>query len=127
MNNCSFSGRITKDPELKTAESGKKYVRFCLAVKRRVKSGEHPQSDFIDCLAWEKTAEIMVKYCKKGDLVGITGRLQTNPYEKDGEKRKSIDVIVNEIDFLGGNKPSEQNDSNPSEQIADEGELPFEV
>lgn len=126
MNNVSLSGRLTKDIELNKTQGGKYYTRFCLAVKRRVKSGEHPQSDFIDCVAWEKTAEILAKYCNKGDQINVSGRIQTNAFEKDGEKRKSTDVIVSEIDLLGtvgGGKEEKAQD----DQVEQAEPLPFEI
>ena len=118
MNNCVFNGRLTKDPELKTSQNGKSYARFCIAVKRISKSGDHPQSDFIDCLAWEKTADIIVKYCSKGDLIGVIGRLQTRLTDN---KTKIVELIVTEIDLIGGKKTAE------ADSPEQEPSLPFEV
>jgi single-strand DNA-binding protein len=101
MNNCNFIGRLTKDPELKATKSGKSVTSFCIAVNRRVKSGEQAQADYIDCVAWDKTAEIICKYFSKGSPIGLNGRLQTRTYEKDGEKRKVTELMVNEFDFVG--------------------------
>jgi single-strand DNA-binding protein len=101
MNNCNFIGRLTKDPELKATKSGKSVTSFCIAVNRRVKSGEQAQADYIDCVAWDKTAEIICKYFSKGSPIGINGRLQTRTYEKDGEKRKVTELMVSDFDFVG--------------------------
>ena len=127
MNNCSFSGRITKDPELKATEGGTTYLKFCLAVKRFVKSGEHPQSDFIDCVAWNKTAELIKAYCKKGSLIGVTGRLQSNTYDKNGEKRKSVEIIVNELDFIDTKNGEGEQSPAPAPTAPNAAELPFEI
>ena len=132
MNNCTFNGRLTKDPELKTTQRGKKYTRFCLAVKRRVKSGDHPQSDFIDCIAWDKTAEIITQYCSKGSQLGVVGRLQTNVYENNGEKRKSFDIVVLDVDLIGGGKSSssqteETAPQTDSDEYIFDPNLPFQV
>lgn len=124
MNNCSFFGRLTREPELSTSQEGKYYTRFCLAVKRRSKDNNHPQSDFIDCIAFDKLAEIINEYCSKGDQIGVIGRMQTSSYDKDGEKRKSFDLIVSEVDLVGGGKetkaqePQKEQDPEP---------LPFEI
>lgn len=101
MNNCNFIGRLTKDPELKATKSGKSVTSFCIAVNRRVKSEEQAQADYIDCVAWDKTAEIICKYFSKGSPIGLNGRLQTRTYEKDGEKRKVTELMVSEFDFVG--------------------------
>lgn len=112
MNICSFTGRITKDPELKTAQNGSNYLKFCLAVKRRAKSGDHPISDFVDCIAFDKTAELIATYCKKGAMIGVSGRLQTGSYEVNGEKRKSSEIVVIELDFLEPkSQPAKTDDS----------------
>ena len=127
MNNCTFSGRLTKDPELLKSQEGKYYTRFCLAVKRRVKDNNHPQSDFIDCIAFEKTAEIISQYCKKGSQIGVIGRMQTNSYDKDGEKRKSFDLIVNEVDLIGGGKETKAQEEPAPQEPQELEPLPFEI
>ena len=134
MNICNFTGRITKDPEIKTAQNGNTYLKFCLAVKRRAKSGDHPISDFIDCIAFDKTAELISKYCKKGSLIGVSGRLQTNSYEVNGEKRKSSEIVVIELDFLdpksSDTQPEKREDSSLTDEPIDINTgvgLPFEL
>lgn len=129
MNTCNFTGRLTKDPELKTTQSGKSVTSFCIAVNRRSKSGEQPQADFIDCVAFEKTAEIICKYLSKGSPIGLTGRLQTRTYDKDGEKRKVTELVVNEFDFIGS-KSSESKAETETAATAEDTftpSLPFEV
>lgn len=97
MNNVNLIGRLTKDPELKFGQSGKAYSRFSLAVARPHSKGE---ADFINCVAFGKTAEAIGEYLKKGGKVGISGRLQMNKYEVNGEKRTTYDVVIETIEFL---------------------------
>ena len=129
MNNCIFIGRFTKDPELKSTQSGKNVTSFCIAVNRRVKSGEHAQADYIDCVAWDKTAGRICKYFKKGSPIAVTGRLQTRSYEKDGNKVKVTELVVLEFDFIG----SKSSDNKAQTETAATAEdtftpsLPFEV
>lgn len=100
MNIVMLIGRLTSDPELKQNE---KYTqcKFTLAVNR-IKEG----TDFISCIAWNKQAEAINKYLKKGSQVAIEGRIQTGSYEdKQGNKRYTTDVIVQGINFIGSNEP----------------------
>lgn len=116
LNDCNFIGRLTRDPELKTVSSGAVYTRFCIAVDKPNKDKDgNRSSDFIDCVAWGKKAETITTYLKKGALVGVNGRLETSTFEKNGEKRKSSDILVVSIDFL--NKPERDNGD----------DLPFET
>lgn len=125
MNNCVFTGRLTKDPELKTTQSGKKYTRFCLAVDGIKDKDGNKTADFVDCIAWNKSAEIIAQYARKGSKLGISGRYHTTTYEKDGEKRKAVDIVVNEFDLLDS-KPKDQAQTEPA-ATTEEPELPFEV
>lgn len=108
MNKVSLIGRLTKDIELRyTANTQKAMARFTLAVNRLKKEDG---ADFINCIAWGKTAEIMEKYVKKGHLIGITGRIQTGSYEKDGHKVYTTDVMVEGMEFL----ERREKESNPA-------------
>ena len=118
MNICNFIGRLTKDPELKTTQTNKKYIRFCLAVDGIKDKDGNKSSDFIDCIAWNKTAEIIAQYCSKGSQLGVNGRLHTTTYEKDGDKRKVFEIIVNEFTLLGGSKSSSNDPEAPAEDPA---------
>lgn len=97
MNVIILTGRLTRDPELKFGQSGKAYSRFTLAVDRPMQKGE---TDFINCVAFGKTAELIGEYLRKGRKAGVTGRLQMGKYEVNGEKRTSYDVVVDTIEFL---------------------------
>lgn len=128
MNNCTFTGRLTKDPELKTTQSGKKYLRFCLAVDGIKDKDGNKTADFVDCIAWNKSGEIIAQYARKGSKLGISGRLHTTTYDKDGEKRKSVDVVVNEFELLDSKlkDQAEQPQELPQEQ-PDQAEIPQEL
>lgn len=136
INDCTFIGRLTYDPEIKTTPKGSVYTRFCIAVEKPNKDKDgNKSSDFIDCVAWGKKAESITSYVKKGNLVGINGRLETSTYEKNGEKRKSFDILVVTIDFIGKvESKAQENDTEPpreqismEETVEDPVSLPFEV
>lgn len=101
MNSINLTGRLVKDPEaITTTSGGAKYARFTLAVARiGVKEGQQA-ADFIPCIAWNKTAEILTTYCKKGQMLGVNGRLSATPYEKDGQKRTAFDVVAVSLEML---------------------------
>ena len=82
INNVTLVGRLTKDPELKYTPSNVAVATFTLAVNRNFKgaNGER-EADFINCMMWRKQAELFAEWCKKGNLVGVTGRIQTRNYE----------------------------------------------
>ncbi len=106
MNLVVLTGRLTRDPELKFGQSGKAYSRFSLAVDRPMQKGE---ADFINCVAFGKTAELIGEYLRKGRKVGVQGRIQMNRYEVNGEKRTSYDVLVDSIEFLESKSASGDN------------------
>ena len=112
MNIIALSGRLTKDPELKSGQSGKAYARFTLAVDRPMQKGE---ADFINCVAFGKTAELIGEYLRKGRKVGVIGRLQMSKYEVNGEKRTSYDVVVDTIEFLESRNNSQVEEVTTSE------------
>lgn len=97
MNRVALIGRITKDLELRFTQTQMAVCRFTLAVDRKKKDSG---TDFITCTAFGKVAEILQKYVRKGHLLGITGHIQTGSYEKNGQKTYTVDVIVEEFDFL---------------------------
>ena len=98
MNNCNFTGRLTKDPELKRTSGGTAVLDFTLAVDRRDKD---KHTDFIPCKAWTQTAETMSNYLRKGSLIAINGRLESRSYDaNDGSKRTVYEIVVNSFEFL---------------------------
>ena len=121
MNIVTLIGRLTKDPEIKYGSSGKAYARFTLAITRPLNKEE---TDFINCVAFGKTAELIEKYVKKGNRFGVVGRLQVGSYEKDGEKRITTDVMVDQIEFLESKSESSES---PKKQAAKKTEdIPYE-
>lgn len=101
MNNVSLIGRLTTATELKYTQSGTAYTRFSIAVDRSyAKQGEERQTDFINIIAWGKTAEFVCKYFMKGQRIGITGEIRTGSYTaQDGTKRYTTDVVANGVYF----------------------------
>lgn len=102
MNNVNITGRLTKDPEIRKTQNGTSVASFTLACRRRFKAQEgQPDADFIRCVAWGKTAELIGNYVKKGSQIGVNGRIQTGSYEgKDGKRVFTTDVVVENLDFL---------------------------
>ena len=101
LNQTVIVGRIVKDPELKETDSGKKVTNITLAVPRSFKNmnGEY-ETDYIPCVLWKGVAESTTQYCKKGDLVGIKGRIQSRSYETEEEKRYVVELIAEQVTFL---------------------------
>ncbi len=100
MNKVILIGRLTKDAELLKPTGADVMTRFCVAVRRRF--AKENKTDFINCVAWEKTAEFIYKYFKKGDMIGICGSLRVEKYEKDGETRYNTCVNAEDAYFCGG-------------------------
>ena len=106
MNNWNGVGRITADPELRVTETGVEVCNFTVAINRKFKNsqGEY-DTDFINCVAFKKTANLIGDYIKKGDLIGITGRIQTRNYDnKEGKKVYITEVVVDQVEFLSPKK-----------------------
>ena len=106
LNNAVIVGRIVQDPELKETERGGKLANIVLAVPRSFKNsnGEY-ETDFINCTLWRGIAESTVEYCKKGDLVGIKGRIQTRDVELEDETHKKyVEVIAEKVTFLSSKR-----------------------
>ena len=99
MNHVALHGRIARDPEIKTTQSGTQFARLSIAVDRITK--EERKADFIPCLAWGKTAEFIGKYFQKGQEILAEGRIQTGSYEKDGRKVYTTDVVIDRVEFCG--------------------------
>lgn len=104
MNNVQLMGRLTYDPELRTTSNGTSVLRFQVACNRPAVKGKEQESDFIDCIAWRKTAEFIAKYFKKGSMILVSdGTITTSNFtDKDGNKRKSVEVTANGVEFCGG-------------------------
>ena len=105
LNQVVMVGRLVKDPELKESEGGKKYTSITLAVPRSYKNmdGEY-DTDFIDVVLWDGIAENAFEYCKKGDLIGVKGRIETGSYEQEERKKYYTNIIAEKITFLSSKK-----------------------
>ena len=100
LNSICIMGRLTAAVELRRTNTGNAVCGFALAVNRYAKAGEQAQTDFIDCVAWGKTAEFICKYFTKGQQMAVRGRLQTRNYEdRSGNKRKAVEVVCKEAFF----------------------------
>ena len=110
MNRCILTGRLTKNPELRTTKSGTNLCEFTLATNRPVIRDGEKAADFINCIVWNQQAETLCKYQKKGNMIAVFGELRNDSYEVNGEKKYKSYVIVNNIEFLES-KPKEQSAS----------------
>lgn len=114
-------GRMTRDPELRYTSGGKAYTNFTLAVQKT-----RDEAEFIDCVAWEKTAETIAEYFRKGNRILIQGRLSTSSYEQNGEKRKSTKVQVFSFEFVDNKNSGNSQNNNRNNYEDDEDEsFPF--
>lgn len=104
-------GNLTRDPELRSTPGGQSVCSFSLALNRSYKdnsSGEWKEAtDFVDVTAWAGLAERVAQYCQKGKQVLVSGRLQSSSWEQDGAKRSKVEVVANDVTFLGGGGQSE--------------------
>ncbi len=107
LNQIILVGRLVRDPELREYDKGK-VSKVVVAVPRAYKNvnGEY-ETDFLECTLWQGVAENTVMYCKKGDLIGVRGRLQSNNYEKDGHMVYKTEVLAEKITFLSNKKQEE--------------------
>ena len=110
INRVVLVGRLTKDPELRYTPSGVPMARFTVAVNRPFSNQQgEKEADFIGCIAWRKQAENLANFMKKGSLISVSGRLQTNSYEnQQGQKVYTWEIVVDEVGFLESKKDSAQ-------------------
>lgn len=139
MNKVNLVGRLTRDPEVRysTGENATATARFSVAVNRRFKNAEgNYDADFINCVAFGKTAEFIEKYFNKGMSIGLSGRIQTGSYtNKDGVKVYTTDVVVEETEFVESKNGGNANGNSSNASNANDGftnipdgvdeELPF--
>lgn len=119
LNTVALMGRLTRDPELKTAQSGVSFATFGLAVDNGF--GENKRTDFFEVIAWRKTGELAAAYLRKGALIGLRGRLEQQRWQdENGKNRSSVKVVAEDITF--GEKKKEEPELVPFEG---DGELPF--
>ena len=102
LNQVVMVGRLTKEPEIRETENGTKVTNITIAIPRPYKNdvGEY-ETDFIDCVLWKDVAENTCEYCKKGDLLGVRGRVQMRTIEsKEGDSIRKMDIFAERITFL---------------------------
>lgn len=115
MNTSNLIGRFVKDPELRYTQNGVAIASGTIAVKRPFKNNGEYESDFINTVAFKKTAELVAQHFKKGDMIGVTGRIQTRKYENnEGRTIYVTEVVIENITFLP--KSSQSNESTTSNQ-----------
>ena len=132
LNRIIIMGRLVRDPELRTTQSGVSVTSFTLAVDRDFKnrdSGEK-STDFIDVVAWRQTGEFVSKYFTKGSMAVVSGRLQMRDWtDRDGNRRKSAEVVADNVYFGESKGTSEKPGKNGASVFAelevDDGDLPF--
>ena len=121
LNHITLMGRMVRDPELRSTQSGTPVCSFTLACDRdfKTKDSGEKETDFIDCVAWRSTAEFVSKYFTKGRMMAVTGRLQIRDWvDKEKNKRRSAEILVDNA-YFGDSKPKDE----PPEPVpfADEG------
>ena len=111
LNQVVLVGRLTQDPEAVTLEGGHKKSAFNIAVPRSYKNsnGEY-ETDFIRCVLWDVIASSTQEHCKKGDIVGIKGRIQVTSYEEKGIKKYLTEVVAEKVTFLSSKKDEKTDD-----------------
>ena len=135
MNKVFLVGRMARDPEIRYTNEGTSITKFSIAVDRAVKKDSEQQTaDFPSCVAFGKTAEFIEKYFRKGNRIGIVGRIQTGNYtDKDGKKIYTTDVVAENVEFVESRaaasaEPAKKEASNDfvrvPDDVGDEG-LPF--
>ena len=122
MNIVTLTGNIGKDLELQTSNTGTSYLRFNLAVKDDFKKDV---TNWIPCVCFGKTAELVDQYCSKGSKIGVIGSWNVNQSEKDGEKRTYHSVTVNRVEFLGSKNNSDGGKSSTKSVVEDDDDFPF--
>lgn len=125
LNHICLQGRITKDPEMRRTANGKAVTSFTIAVDRNFAKGE---SDFFDCVSWDKQGEFVSNHFAKGKMILISGRLQKRKWEdKNGNKRETAEIVTEDVYFCDSKKS--ETESVPSNQFAmlddDDSQLPF--
>jgi len=120
MNKIILVGRLTRDPEVRSTSAGFATANFTVAVSRNFKNKDgNYDADFLPCVAFRNTADFVSKHFKKGNLIGVEGRVQTRNYDaQDGTKRYVTEVVVENIEFVGGKNESSSSEYNNSSDSA---------
>ncbi len=119
FNQVTLMGNLTRDPELRTTPNGQSVCSFSLALNRSYKGSDGnwvEATDYVDVVAWGPLGERVSQYVTKGRPVLVSGRLQSRSWEQDGQKRSKVEVVANDVTFLGGR--GEGGESNPNSSSA---------
>lgn len=120
MNRTILVGRLTADPELRTTPNGIATTRITVAVNRIPNANGERVADFINVVVWRRQAENVAKFCSKGSLVGIEGRIQSRSYDaQDGNRRYVTEVIADNVTFLGSRQSNGGGSYAPSDSMSD--------
>ena len=115
LNRVVLMGRLVADPELKTTNTGISVTSFRIAVDRPKRKGEDkPETDFFNCTAWNHNAEFINDMFSKGEMITVVGNLRSSTFEKNGEKRSSVEIKVNEVHFPGTRRKTEGENNSES-------------
>lgn len=126
INNVVLVGRLTRDPELRKTQSGTSVLSFTTAVNRKFKNEGQPEADFINCVAWNQTADFLARYATKGSLVGIEGRIQTRNYEdKTGNRVYVTEVVAESVQLLESKAEAEKRNNQEQMYYEDKVEEEF--
>lgn len=116
LNHIIIMGRMAKEPELRTTNSGKSVASFSVAVERDLAQDGKRECDFIDCVAWGKTGEFVSKYFTKGKMICVEGRMQNRDWtDKSGNKRRSTEIIASGVHFCGDSANGAQASQQPQQ------------
>ncbi|CAN5436873.1 hypothetical protein BH10PAT3_BH10PAT3_2050 [soil metagenome] len=110
FNQVTLMGNLTRDPELRSTPNGQSVCSFSLALNRSYKGADgnwQEATDFVDVVAWGPLGERVAQYLTKGRPALVSGRLQSSSWEKDGQKRSKVEVVANDVTFLGGREGGE--------------------
>jgi single-strand DNA-binding protein len=134
LNHITIMGRMTRDPELRRTGSGVAVASFTVAVDRDFGNSGEKETDFIDCVAWRNTGEFVSKYFSKGSMIVVSGRMQIRNWtDKDGTKRRTAEVVADNVYFGDSNKKEYNTGYHEAELAApafallddDDAQLPF--
>lgn len=128
INNVVLMGRLTAAPELKATNNGTSVTAFTIAVERRYQQQNGEKlTDFINCVSWRNTAEFICKYFTKGDMIAVTGEIQTRKYKhKDGSERTAVEIVIENASFTGGkNNGNTGAQNNGTLESVEDDDIPF--
>ncbi len=125
INEVIIFGRLTKDPTLRKTQNGTSVTSFTVACNRKVAQGQEPQADYVNCVAWNKTADIINQYLHKGSLLGVEGRIQTRNYDDSNGKRVYVtEVYCEQVVFLESKQNNAQAQNNAPQYEPQFGQQP---